>query len=333
MRVLGINGGNGVILHPFRDYLIGNIENRSVFHTKGDFQWELNFDCPLYKKVKVDNLPDIPGVDVIISHPDCGHSSIMAYSRAKKMSDPKDNESVDMFFKGLEKYNPKVFLMENLIKFIEGYGEDGLIDILSGYNLVFHKGSVSMFGNSQITRERLVIVGIRKDLPSFIRTIFSNIYKVNQLSNAGMLIKGLKNEDESICNIRECIDDVITLYAGYKDVLSNIQSEWNNKRVEDNRWKVEGKKFTTAPGVYKNREFEPPMTVRPSNRQFNHWGLMMGPRELARLMGIPDDFNLYCDTNNKKYSINKGRVTVGKTPPYEIGLWFFKQMMKVKKYL
>lgn len=332
MNILGVNAGNGVLLFPFKKDVIGNIEIRSVFHTPGDYQWKLNFgNIPLYRKIgKELKLPEIKGVDVIISHPDCGHSSILAYSRAKKFSNPKDNESLTLFFKSVNYYKPKVFLMENLTALIENYGIEDLKSGLPHYYLVFHNLSVSKFGNSQINRKRLVLIGIRKDLPKFIRGVFRNVFKINPLKTSEELMDLAYITNG---NIREDLKDVITLYAGYKDVIDNIRIEWITKRVHENRWKVTDRKFTTAPGVYKNRSFDYPATVRPTNRQFDHNGLMMTPRQLAMIQGIPNDFYLYHDTNKLKYCINKGRVTVTKTPPYEIGLWFKKQLNKVKKWI
>lgn len=337
MNVLGVNGGNGVLLHPFKDSLIGNIEIRGVFHTKGDLQWNCNFPkVKLFKKI--DKLPLFDRVDVIMGHPDCGHSSILAYSRAKKMGNPKENKSITLFFESINHYLPKVFLMENLPKLLDTYGKEDIESVVPDYTLIWHCMSVSEFGNSQKNRVRLILIGVRKDQPKYFRAIFNNVYKVNKIKESAKLLKGLDKEDITKCHIRENIGDIITLYAGYKDILSNIRIEWTTKRKDQGRWKVEGRKFTTAPGVYKNRAFDLPNTVRPANRQFNHNGLMMSPRELARLMGVPDTYILYHDTKNKdyktqKYTINKGRVTVGKTPPYEIGLWFYRQINKIKNKL
>ena len=43
LKVLGVCGGQGALLFPFRDKLIGNIEPRGVFHTGREEQWKANF--------------------------------------------------------------------------------------------------------------------------------------------------------------------------------------------------------------------------------------------------------------------------------------------------
>ncbi len=40
LKVLGVCGGQGALLFPFRDKLIGNIEPRGVFHTGREEQWK-----------------------------------------------------------------------------------------------------------------------------------------------------------------------------------------------------------------------------------------------------------------------------------------------------
>ena len=104
MRILGINAGNGVLVYPMRKHLVACYEPRSVFKTPDDIQWKLNFETPLYSgpfdlydRAHRENLKNI---DVVISAPDCGHSSILAYSRAKKLSNPKDNYSFNVFKEG-----------------------------------------------------------------------------------------------------------------------------------------------------------------------------------------------------------------------------------------
>jgi site-specific DNA-cytosine methylase len=316
-NVLGVCGGNGVILHPFKDNLIANLEPRAIFHTKGDKQWYSNFKAPIVKRIE--DIGDCK-VDIIIGAPDCGHSSILALSRAKKNTNPWDNDSVNLFFNSIIKFKPKVWVMENLPKFLESLDIE---DFWYRYNLRYHVSSVTHYGNSQVDRIRLIVVGIRKDVVNeeLINDLFPKENPNFKPKNTQVLLRGMKIENLYYGNVREDINDIITLYAGFKDNLKNIQNTW----IENDwkRWKVENRNFTTAPGVYRNKFNEPPKTARKANRQFNPNGLMMTPRELARIQGVPDEFRVYMEKDNLYYWINKGRATVTKTPPYEIGVWFY----------
>lgn len=331
MKVLGVCGGNGVILFPFKKYLVANYEIRSIFHTSGMEQWKVNFgDIPYYTKERQMYLQE--GIDIIIGAPDCGHSSILAYSRAKKLRDPRDNKSLQMYIKSVLYYKPKVFLMENLPKLLQQYTIQDFKETFPDYELIFHNVSVREFGNSQKNRVRLVIIGYTKNLneedKANLQYQFSNIYRVSKLKTAGELTKGLKNENLLTGNIRESINDIITIYAGRKLSLSDIKNYWD-RNPDKKRFVVTDRKFTTAPGVYRNLDNDFPATARKANRQYNQDGLQLTPRELARIQGVPDRFKLYIDTNRAQYWVNKTRATVTKTPPYEIGYWFHKQCKKI----
>lgn len=335
MRILGICGGNGVILYPMRKYLIGNVEIRSNFKTPNDIQWRLNFgDIPLWTDAV--DMTKACGCDIIVGAPNCGHSSMLAYSRAKKTSDPMKDESFELFLIGIRYFKPKVFMMENLPKMLEMVPYEVWEQSFPEYSLIYHINPVDAWGNSQKTRVRLLIIGIRKDHfgneLSKVLDHFSYVYKVKELKTCDELLEGLNEENYEIGHIREDITDVITMYAGFKISLKKAQQYWlDNPKLK--RWQVNNKKFTTAPGVYRNLGNDYPAVARKANRQFNPQGLQMSPRELARIQGIPDKFALYIDPDKKLFSINKGRTTVTKTPPYEIGRWFYKQLLKTQPWI
>lgn len=330
MKVLGICGANGVILHPFRKHLIANIEPRALFHTKGNKQWKANFGgIPLFKEL----VKFATKIDVIIGAPDCGHSSILSYSRKKSLSDPRDNVSLNMFMKSIKKYKPKIFLMENLPKMLDIITPDTWRKLYPQYELIFHNGPVSMYGNSQFSRVRTIIIGIhRKKVGQDLETAqyqFNHIYKVSELVNCGELLKGLEDEDLDFGHVREDIDSEITIYAGKKITLKQAKKHWAVFK-DQRHWQVKDRNFKTAPGVYRNLPDQAPLVARKANRQFNPDGLQMTPRELARIQGVPDKFKIYMEPENIGYFINKGRTTVTKTPPYEIGKWFYKQIKQLQ---
>lgn len=334
ITVLGVNGGNGVILHqflrkPFK--LLGNIENRSLFKTPENIQWKANFkEIPLEKTL---NAKFIIGVkpDVIIGAPDCGHSSILSYSRAKKKGNAKENASLTMFLKSIGVLRPKIFIMENLSALLEQYTEEDFKKGFPKYRFIFLHGSVGHFGNSQLTRKRLLVIGIKKRYYKEVKKYFK-LPKLDKskLKYSGELIGDLMRQypRPTLCHVREINNTIITLYAGKKMKLSDIQERWITELAFKKRWPVEDRNFKNAPGVYKNLESDYPSTARKQNRQFNHAGQMMSPRELGRIQGVPDFFNLVFLPSNPQYWINKGRVSVTKCPPYEVGTWAYHSLKK-----
>lgn len=330
-KVLGISSGLGVSLFTFKDRLIGNMEARRIFHTPGNEQWEANFgEIPLYKKYTPIKLK----VDVIISSPDCGSGSILRYSRNKVLGDHKDNDSLRIFFLGVDQYRPKFFYFENLEALFKSFPEDEFDKLLKGYRLIKHIASVSNWGNSQKSRKRLVIIGIRKDLPTKIDRYFKLPHYNDQLKTCGQLYGDLHGECFSNGNIREHFDDVISIHAKKRMSLREIANHWRGRLHGKKRWETEpGFNFATAPGVYRNLNNSYPATARKANRQFDELGFTLSPRQLARVQGVPNDFKIYIDPNKPKYWINKGRTVVTKTPPYEISVWFKKKLQKALKHI
>ena len=132
-------------------------------------------------------------------------------------------------------------------------------------------------------------------------------------------------------HVREAQSELCTIHAGRKLKISEITHIWNNALKGKKRWEVIGRRFSTAPGVYRNGLKDYPATARKANRQFDHNGLMLTPRQLARIQGVPDSFRLYVSSDKLNYWINKARAAVTKTPPFEISAWFKRKLDKTQK--
>jgi len=331
IRVLGVCSGNGVLLYALKKYLIGNIEPRSVYYTKGQKAWEANFKgLPFYKSLAEAEKDDLKP-NVIVGHPDCGSGSVLSYSRAKKLSSIEFNDSFLTFKNAIDKYKPSLFLFENLEAMFKNYPKKNFKRLYRRYNLIFYTVPMSRFGNSQVHRKRLVVIGIRKNKP-FLKEAFKlpRKSKYSPVKSKELLL-GLNETDLELGHYVEPLDQIITIYGGCKMSLQQIKDIWLGKLKHKSRFEVTDRKYVTAPGVYKNLANKPPATARKQNRQFNHKGEMMSPRELARIQGLPDSFKLPIDEATLKADINKARVTVTKCPPYELGSWFLSSLKKYRK--
>lgn len=334
LKVFGINSGMGVSLFPFRKWVIGNLETRKIFHVKDDKQWKLNFlDIPLYKSWGEFSREKIKNVDLVVSSPDCGSSSIFRLSRAKKYGNQKDNQSLTQFFESLQIIKPKFFYFENLPGLFKNISKKEFKSLCVNYRLVIHICSVAEFGNSQFSRKRLIIIGIRKDLPKKIKKYFRKPFKVYELKYCGDIYGDLMANEEFYdhSNIREEPKQLFSIYGGKKITGEQAKIEWMTRLKDKKRWWIDGGNFKTAPGVYRNLENDYPATARKANRQYDHEGNVLSPRQLARVQGVPDKFKLLIDLENKTYSINKTRTVVTKTPPMEISIWVLKCLKKSKK--
>lgn len=331
LNVLGVMAGNGTCLYPFRKHfnIIGNFELRGVFYDKKQEQWKANFPNVIqhreYKKYK-------KRIDVIIGHPDCGDSSVLRMSRAKKKGEVKDNNSIAGYLQAIVDHQPDYFLLENLPGFLDGYGKEALEGYLNDYNLIYHLSSVANYGNSQISRKRLVIIGVNKILGEKILKYFKlpEIDK-SELKFAQEFEIG-DNENQDICHVREPLNKTCNLYWGEerKITYAKAQRIWKGQYSTSARWYVGGK-MNNQPGVSRHLPNTYPLTVRKQNRQFRTDGLVLSPREMARIQGVPKSFKLVYHPEQSIYWINKARLTVTKSMPVEIATWFRKCILRAQK--
>jgi len=330
MKIIGVCAGNGVMLHTFKNKdIVANIEPRRVFHTKLLEQWKLNFgNTPYFKSLNdYKEAKELPSsINYLIGAPDCGHSSILSYSRAKKTHDPKDNISIAQYISSVEYFKPEVFLMENLIKFKETGTYQDMIELLSDqYRFITHEGSVKEFGNSQVNRIRLILIGIRKDQNKEADNIFGELKTSKVLKTSRQLELDAKECPDF--NYREDPEHSVPMsFEGKKLNLKEVKKIWRSKYHGQKRWAMPGTRMKNLPGVYRNMADCYPMTARKETRQFDSRGNALSPRQLATIQGLPGSFKIHYDKDNWNYWLNKARVTVTKCPPYEIALWFKKKI-------
>lgn len=330
MKILAVAGAQGALIHRSKKYLIANVEPRSVFHTKNEEQWKLNFgEIPFVRSLE--ELPkDIKNIDFIVGSPSCGHSSRFSYSRKKSLGKPKEDPTLNLFIDSIIKFKPKGFIMENLPKLLELFPISEWEQILPDYRFIAHCHPVSIFGNSQVNRKRLVLIGIKKGLPSL---FYNSFERINPLKKKNLLKVCQINPREEL-NHREDLNKKLAMYY-YSDksrttlTVKEIQKLWKGEFKDESMWPMHGHKMKNLPGVYKNRPNDYPKTLRPSNRQFNPNGLPMGLDEFRIIMGFPESYKIYFDESNKTYWLNKGRNALAKGSVYEVGKWIYKRLKQL----
>lgn len=330
MNVLGISAGQGALLFPFRKHLLGNIEPRGVFHTPGEEQWKANFkDVPFYKGYCLQEFDE--KVDIIISSPDCGASSIMRLSKVKELGKPKDNRSLNLVIEGINYYKPKIFLIENLPRLLSLLPNEYLHEAFKDYKLIFHERSVSDYGNSQVSRKRLVIVGVHKKTGKKYLNAFNEVFQVKTPTITRELL--FKSPYGSNYNIP--IEKTLAMYdyrklpAKKNLTVRKIQLLWNSDFKNEKKWPIKTAKMSTLPGVYRLELDKAPLTLRPADRQFRPDGYPLGILDFKAIMGFPKQFKIYIDQENYLYWLNKARYTIAKGSVYEISVWFKRCLKKV----
>lgn len=324
LKILGICAGQGALLFPWRKQLLGNIEPRSVFHTQKEEQWRLNFgEIPFLRN----ELPEKWHPDIILSSPDCGASSTMRLSKAKELGNPEKNKSIQLVIEGIMQYQPKVFMIENVPRLMNLMPEKIWQEALPNYHISFNVNSVSDFGNSQVSRKRLIIIGIKNTAKSYIGC-FDIIFSVNTPKLSRFILEA--------ANMQPLIpfDKVLAMYD-YRKLpkkknltVKEIQHLWTHDFKDEKKWPIKTAKMQTLPGVYKLDPDKPPLTLRPADRQFRPDGLPLGIQDFKNIQGFPKRFQIYLPEENYLYWLNKARYTIAKGAVYEVGIWFKKCIKK-----
>lgn len=341
ITVLGVCAAQGALLYPILNNsnlkIVGNIEPRGVFHTPKEEQWNLNFPGIPFAKT-----PDSfkhKRIDIIVGSPSCGHSSVFSYSRKKSLGKPREDKTLNLFLSQVNIHQPKIWAMENLPKLMDLIPLPEWLAKFPEYQFLIHCHSVSAFGNSQVSRKRLLLIGIRKDLPNLKQLLkrFSKIYQVALLKNCRELRKSVRRP----MNYRETRYKVLAMYD-YRDpqkrnlTVQEVHHLWKHDFKDHYKWPMFGTKMKTLPGVYRNQKDKYPLTVRPSSRQFDPNGRIMGLEDYRVIMGFPPEFRVYmpsCKRGSKQwnYWVNKGRNTLTKGAVYEIGYWLYEVISKAIK--
>ena len=333
MNVLGVCAGQGALLFPFRKHLIGNIEIRGVFHTPGEEQWKANFgDIPFHKGFCLQEFDK--KVDIILSSPDCGHSSVMRLSKVKELGNPKDNRSLNLVIAAILEYKPKIFLIENLPRLLSLLSRDFFEKTFKDYKLIFHERSVSDYGNSQVSRKRLIILGVHKKTGKKYLNAFDEVFQVK----TPKLTRDLLFVSPYGSNYNIPIEKTLAMYD-YRKLpekknltVEKIQVLWNSAFKNEKKWPIKTAKMSTLPGVYRLELDKAPLTLRPADRQFRPDGYPLGILDFKAIMGFPKAYKIFMDEGNYLYWLNKARYTIAKGSVYEVGIWFKRCLKKVNIY-
>lgn len=336
-RVLGICGAQGALLFSFkRDFnyeVVGNFEPRGMFHTPKEEQWKSNFPgIPFWKRYE-DMIEAIgkSNIDIMVGSPSCGHSSIFSYSRKKSLGEPKEDPTLNYYLRAVKEVKPKVWIMENLPQMLKSIPLGEWEEKFPEYKFISHCYSVADFGNSQVSRKRLVLIGVRMDCLE-LKVHFERVFRVNTPKLFGELYKKRRPK----MNYTEAGARVLSMYDSRllpmkrNLMVKEVRKLWRNDFKGEFKWPMPGTKMKTLPGVYKNRADAYPLTARPSSRQFNHRGSPMGLEEYRLIMGFPEAFLVYFPRDHRRrvakdkvrnYWLNKGRISLTKGAVYEIGKW------------
>ena len=317
--------------------------------------------CQITKE-EVDELTGGISPDVIIGGPPCQGFSLANKHRNRIKDDPR-NRLFYQFVKFIDWYSPRAFVMENvkgLLSMKKGAVINTILDEFAnagrGYNVNFQVLCAADYGVPQM-RERVIIIGIRRDLgiePTFPLPVGNNVTVDEAISDLPLIHA---SEGDEIQNYTmEATNDYQRLMRmNSNQVYNHVAMRHTPRLIERFRaiqpgqnlldvWETHGAVKRGAPGeksqikfsqnnqrVYGNKPAPTIAASFQSNFIHPHLDRNFTAREGARLQSFPDDFVF--EGMRTKMSWEKGLSQyqqIGNAVPvllaYHIALHLFHQL-------
>lgn len=214
------------------------LKSRMKFYGYSNFDDEvLNVDIT-YSKINdlIDNAVKGREVDLIVGGPPCqAYSSLGRAQDDNAMKDDPRNYLFESYIHVLHHLNPKIFVFENVTGLLSAKinGHKIVNTILEKlgekYTLIDNPKDMVLnsadYGVPQI-RKRIIIVGVRKDLPFNANEIYSSIIKTHSD------LKSSEDNVEKYVTVKEAIADLPFLKSGEGADVTEFKAKGNNSFLD-----------------------------------------------------------------------------------------------------
>lgn len=268
---LGLEGGFVALgkkysENPFHVVWANDINEKACKTARFNFP-ETNVVCDDITKV-LDNKLDIPEADIVVGGFPCQDFSLAGKRRGLTVKRGQLYLSMVEIVKHVQ---PKIFLAENvkgLLSWENGLGIRTMVGDFEnlGYHVEYRLHNTANFGVPQ-TRERVIIIGIRKDIGD----------------------KVIWPEETHSNNVISSLNPWVTI----KDALADLEEDAKHFRLPNSGYS-KAKLFPGTQGNTITKADKPSPTMRAEhhgNIEF-HYELprRLSAREAARVQSFPDDF-------------------------------------------
>lgn len=254
--------------YKYNDYLKGSLKREQLYQLVP----ASILDSVICKMMSDESMPSIfqridkaimergaDEIDIILGGPPCQAYSIAGRSR-KRMDDDPRNTLYKLYFQAIERYNPSMFVFENVPGLYTAGGGTHLEAIVSGfrergYELDYHVLNASEYGVLQ-NRKRIILIGWKKgtghSYPEF-RKIEESYRVKNVFEDLPAIEPGQFSDSYASRTINRYLTD--TGIRSQNDVLTwhvartNLERDRDIYRIAIKAWKDEGKrlKYTDLP--------------------------------------------------------------------------------------
>lgn len=332
-KALGITCGIGSMLGAARQAgfeIVGNCEWRKYYYKKdpkGRNTFLTNFPgawmVPDYPQDSKEVLERIGKVDVIYGHPECGSFSALNFSNKNYKEHQQGCADIPMFLNAVATVKPRYFVMDDLPRSFIGLPMSEYHKILPEYDLFPEWVSNYHYGNIQLNRKRMFMIGsLKTEKWAFIPNEEEHHLTVQGLIE-DLLESNLSNNEPHTTDA-PCGKIADYFYYGSRGTWADFQKVMSERpegppidyEAKDGSRKV---RCGTAKVRWKGHGF-----VLDGGSVCTHpiRNLPLSIRERARIQGFPDDFIFYgVKTDERGYwnhdKNNEMVKQTGKAMPWE----------------
>ncbi|MGE7979480.1 DNA cytosine methyltransferase [Psychrobacillus sp. NPDC093200] len=320
-------------INTYKKYLLNEIDRNELYNNVPPEILDKVIEAEINNKTmpsiftKIDELLEENEVDLIIGGPPCQAYSTAGISRdPDRMKNDPRNYFYRYYIKFLRKYNPKMFVFENVRGILTA--QDGKVFknirrnlINAGYKMDYRILNAKDFGVTQI-RERVIIIGWRNDInfkyPDFlmekespsVKELFCDLPKMNAGESINGKGKYLTQKNESIEGLRSNNWNILTQHISRPNnendlkIYKQVVETWNNEKrlLKYNELPIElitHKNSDTFLDRYKMVKYDSlahtiVAHISKDGHHFIHPDIeqnrSLTVREAARIQSFPDDF-------------------------------------------
>ena len=316
MTIAGVTSGVGSMLIGAKELgyeVLGNVEWRNYYNT-GTF--EKNFNAPY--TTDYSDIGHLKGADVVMVHDDCGSFSNL--NRNSKYTDHsivcgRIQASID----AVKEIGPKFFAMDNLPKMLLTTNAAYWHEQFPDYDIHFEWVSNYGYGNIQKFRNRLFIIGSKKDLNfKFIANeINHDISVMDTISGCEGLPNHLSFPVDKRSYYKPTPEQEAISYGELAEIFKVLKSGEPTTYISNSR---EEKKNIGRLKLHSNKYSHTLM------KEVAHYhpitGMPLTVRERARIQGFPDWFEFVI--SDKQHYNPIGMKQTGKAMPIQFTSYLAK---------
>jgi DNA (cytosine-5)-methyltransferase 1 len=316
VKAIGITCGIGSLLVGAKQSefeILGNIEWRDAYHVRdaaGRNTFTENFPgATLHENLDhmtMDEIERFMGVELAMGHPECGRYSVLSGSLKDREERSQDPADIPLFVDLVAKLRPRFLVMDDLPKSLGAFPMSEYHRRLPGYDLFPEWVSNWGYGNVQKGRNRMFMLGARRDeqwvfVPSEVRddavTVRSVLEDLGQPRRGSNILNHDPHDNTQFCyralslhfyHNRPTWLDAAEYFASIRpgESLEYVREDGSRVRrigfVRD-KWDGTAHVITGGNPSLHNIRCDP-YTIR----------------ERARIQGFPDDFVFYGTVLNER---------------------------------